>query len=89
MIINVLIQIRCFDAPLQPQALQDVKSIVYRNLPHGVNSSGLTMEGMCAPVSIACCQSTVMVFDGWSMQVSYFSINCLSKEAATRLLGRF
>lgn len=38
-------QIRCFDAPLQPQALQDVKNIVERNIPSGVTEGGLTLEG--------------------------------------------
>lgn len=38
-------QIRCFDAPLQPQALADVKSIVERNVENGVTAEGLTLEG--------------------------------------------
>jgi len=38
-------QIRCFDAPLQPQALQDVKSIVQRNVSTGIIQDGLSMEG--------------------------------------------
>jgi Ras family protein T1 len=38
-------QIRCFDAPLQPQALQDVKNIVQHNTPMGVYNDGLTLEG--------------------------------------------
>lgn len=41
----LLLQIRCFDAPLQPQALQDVKNIVERNVPSGVTPGGLTMDG--------------------------------------------
>lgn len=40
-----LLQIRCFDAPLQPQALADVKSIVQRNVEYGVIEDGLTLEG--------------------------------------------
>lgn len=38
-------QIRCFDAPLQPQALQDVKRIVKKNTSAGVHGDGLTLEG--------------------------------------------
>lgn len=38
-------QIRCFDAPLQPQALQDVKNIVQHNTPLGVYNDGLTLDG--------------------------------------------
>ena len=40
-----LLQIHCFDAPLQPQALQDVKSIVQRNTAVGLCDNGLTLEG--------------------------------------------
>ena len=39
------LQIRCFDAPLQPQALQDVKRIVKKNTSAGVRADGLTLEG--------------------------------------------
>lgn len=38
-------QIRCFNAPLQPQALQDIKNVVMKTLPNGVVDEGLTMEG--------------------------------------------
>ena len=39
-------QIRCFNAPLQPQALQDIKNVVTKSLPTGVVDKGLTMEGI-------------------------------------------
>lgn len=39
-------QIRCFNAPLQPQALQDVKNVVMKNITNGVLDNGLTMEGI-------------------------------------------
>ncbi|CAI8000242.1 Mitochondrial Rho GTPase 2 [Geodia barretti] len=38
-------QIRCFDAPLQPNALTDVKNIVMRNTETGVERDGITVEG--------------------------------------------
>jgi len=38
-------QRRCFDSPLQPQALDDVKNIVKRSLPDGVFDDGLTLSG--------------------------------------------
>ena len=38
-------QIRCFDAPLQPNALRDVKNIVKRNTTAGVENDGVTLEG--------------------------------------------
>lgn len=38
-------QVRCFNAPLQPQALQDIKNVVTKSLPSGVLDNGLTMEG--------------------------------------------
>ena len=40
------LQIRCFDAPLQPKALQDVKNIVEHHTPLGVCNDGLTLEGI-------------------------------------------
>ncbi|XP_054155369.1 mitochondrial Rho GTPase 1-like [Oppia nitens] len=38
-------QRRCFDSPLQPQALEDVKNIVKRSIPDGVFDDGLTLSG--------------------------------------------
>ena len=38
-------QIRCFNAPLQPQALQNIKNVMTKSLPSGVLGKGLTMEG--------------------------------------------
>ena len=38
-------QIRCFDAPLQPNALKDVKNIVKRNTNLGIENNGVTLEG--------------------------------------------
>ena len=39
-------QIRCFDAPLQPNALSDVKNIVRKNTEAGVERDGITLEGL-------------------------------------------
>ena len=39
------LQIRCFNAPLQPQALQDIKNVMTKSLLSGVLDKGLTMEG--------------------------------------------
>ena len=44
---HLSLQIRCFDAPLQPQALKDVKFIVQKNVESGVQAAGLTLEGTC------------------------------------------
>uniref|UniRef100_A0A8C5EQC2 Mitochondrial Rho GTPase n=1 Tax=Gouania willdenowi TaxID=441366 RepID=A0A8C5EQC2_GOUWI len=35
----------CFNAPLEPQALEDVKNVVRRNLIDGVCDNGLTLKG--------------------------------------------
>ncbi|XP_071478377.1 mitochondrial Rho GTPase 1-A-like [Diadema antillarum] len=40
-----LFQRRCFNAPLQPQALDDVKAVVRKNIPEGVMNNGLTQIG--------------------------------------------
>lgn len=38
-------QRRCFNVPLQPQALEDVKAVVRRHLPDGVLRDGITQRG--------------------------------------------
>jgi len=38
-------QRRCFNAPLQPHALEDVKCVVRKNIPDGVKNEGLTLKG--------------------------------------------
>ncbi|XP_038068688.1 mitochondrial Rho GTPase 1-A-like isoform X1 [Patiria miniata] len=40
-----LFQRRCFNAPLQPQALDDVKAVVRKNIPEGVVNNGLSQIG--------------------------------------------
>lgn len=35
----------CFNAPLEPQALEDVKNVVRKNLTNGVCDNGLTLKG--------------------------------------------
>ncbi|GAB6027223.1 Mitochondrial Rho GTPase 1 [Chamberlinius hualienensis] len=38
-------QRQCFNAPLQPHALDDVKSIVQKHIPDGIVNNGLTLKG--------------------------------------------
>jgi len=38
-------QRRCFNVPLQPQALEDVKAVVRRQIPEGVQRDGITHKG--------------------------------------------
>jgi Ras family protein T1 len=38
-------QRRCFNVPLQPQALEDVKAVVRRQIPDGVSRDGITQRG--------------------------------------------
>lgn len=40
-----LFQRKCFNAPLPPQALEDVKSIVKRNIADGIIDNGITLKG--------------------------------------------
>lgn len=35
----------CFNTPLEPQALEDVKNVVRKNLSDGVCNNGLTLKG--------------------------------------------
>lgn len=38
-------QRRCFNAPLQPQVLEDVKSVIRKNIQNGVSRNGITLDG--------------------------------------------
>ncbi|KAK7242987.1 hypothetical protein RIF29_37769 [Crotalaria pallida] len=38
-------QVRCFGAPLQPDEIAGVKTVVQQKVPEGVNSHGLTLPG--------------------------------------------
>ncbi|KAA8545102.1 hypothetical protein F0562_019886 [Nyssa sinensis] len=38
-------QVKCFNAPLQPSEIVDVKRVVQEKLPEGVNDRGLTLTG--------------------------------------------
>ncbi|XP_051141744.1 mitochondrial Rho GTPase 1-like [Andrographis paniculata] len=38
-------QVKCFNAPLQPAEIVDVKSVVQEKLPEGINNRGLTLTG--------------------------------------------
>ena len=46
---DFVLQRKCFNVPLQPQALEDVKAIVRRHIQDGVDDrgtfSGLTLKG--------------------------------------------
>ncbi len=39
-------QRRCFNVPLQPQALEDVKSVIRKHITDGVLEEGITLRGM-------------------------------------------
>ena len=38
-------QRRCFNVPLQPQALEDVKTVVRKHISEGVMDDGITHKG--------------------------------------------
>lgn len=38
-------QKRCFDAPLQPQVLDEVKAVLLRNIPDGIREDSVTLKG--------------------------------------------
>ena len=42
---GLILQILCFDAPLQPQALMDIKLIIQKNVENGVVAEGISLEG--------------------------------------------
>lgn len=38
-------QKRCFNAPLQPQVLEDVKAVLSKNISDGVQNNCITLKG--------------------------------------------
>lgn len=42
---NAAVQVRCFNAPLQPDEVVGVKKVVQEKMPEGVNDRGLTLTG--------------------------------------------
>ncbi|XP_056850199.1 mitochondrial Rho GTPase 1-like [Raphanus sativus] len=38
-------QVKCFDAPLQPNEIKGIKRVVQERLPEGVNETGMTVTG--------------------------------------------
>lgn len=45
MIVGIALQRTCFNIPLAPQALEDVKNVVRKNMSDGVKDNGLTLKG--------------------------------------------
>ncbi len=45
MIVGIALQRTCFNIPLAPQALEDVKNVVRKNMSDGVQDNGLTLKG--------------------------------------------
>ena len=41
-----ILQRRCFNVPLQPQALEDVKAVVRKHITDGVARDGITQKGI-------------------------------------------
>lgn len=52
------LQRTCFNIPLAPQALEDVKNVVRKNMSDGVKDNGLTLKGeqmapaFCIPMMV-------------------------------------
>jgi EF hand associated len=42
---HFIAQRRCFNVPLQPQALEDVKAVVRRQITDGIDHDGITEKG--------------------------------------------
>jgi len=83
----------CFNTPLAPQALEDVKNVVSKNLTDGVHDNGLTLKGKAAFVKL----NTAYFFIPekeypdcfFPPQVSFSYILSLSKEEGMRPRGRY
>lgn len=49
----IFCQERCYNTPLLPQAMDEVRNCIARHLPQGVRENGITLEGELL-VHVAC-----------------------------------
>ena len=59
MIMVISFQRRCFNVPLQPQALEDVKAVVRKHITDGTKDDGITQRGVYFAHIYACMQTEV------------------------------
>lgn len=86
----------CFNTPLEPQALEDVKNVVRKNLNDGVCDNGLTLKGRNGLLILMYTQISVPVIPDpvvWyycdiPLQASCSSTPCSSSEVAMKQHGR-
>ena len=75
---GVVSQRTCFNTPLAPQALEDVKNVVRKNMTDGVKDNGLTLKGEAATAHIPPCLSVrLSLFLSLSLSLSRsLSLSC-------------
>lgn len=78
----------CFNTPLEPQALEDVKNVVRKNLSDGVCNNGLTLKGTGEADALG--RGLARKYDSpdVSAKASCSSTPCSSSEAAMKPRGR-
>lgn len=84
----------CFNTPLEPQALEDVKNVVRKNLNDGVRNNGLTLKGMVRHGLTGVCVFVCVNMRNYgsadvSVKASCSSTPCSSSEAAMKPRGRY
>lgn len=85
----------CFNTPLEPQALEDVKNVVKKNLGDGVSDNGLTLKGRINFIDILFTAMNSVVFRFFffflfvSSMKDFFSFTrCLFSEAVMKRPGQ-
>lgn len=63
----------CFNTPLEPQALEDVKNVVKKNLGDGVSDNGLTLKGRINYTDILFTAMNSVVFRFFSLPFRFFN----------------
>lgn len=78
------LQRTCFNTPLAPQALEDVKNVVRRNMTDGVQDNGLTLKGQhCLPLFLMHLSRTPPPLLGLSGSVSLSTVVSPSRVTAS------
>ena len=99
MFLSLVSQRTCFNTPLEPQALEDVKNVVRKNLTDGVCDNGLSLKGsggwtgplLRNNVTEICMYTNMtalfVCYAIFFLQASCFSTPCSSSEAAMKPHG--
>ena len=71
----ICFQEKCFNAPLHPQALEDVKAIVKKHTSDGIKNNAITLRGQCFLWFYTCLMGGFMNYNYTVTLLILYSVN--------------